>query len=95
MVRAETALFHWRLHVLKTNRLAEQARSFEESLLDRFSFTTITDKTSHTEAMEARARAEYERDRDEVLIGCVLDADAKEGDGPARTPSSDKQPYSF
>jgi hypothetical protein len=81
LARAETALFHWRVHGLKAARLAEQVRSYEETLLDRLSFATdITDKASHTEATEALGQVEYERDRDEVLIGCALDADAKEGD---------------
>jgi hypothetical protein len=30
--------------------------------------------------MAERAGAEYERDCDEVLVGCALDADAKEAD---------------
>jgi hypothetical protein len=80
LARAETAFLYWRMHVLKADRLAEWVRSFEESLLDGLSFTTITDKASHGEAVEARRRAEHERDRDEVLIGCALDAEAKEGD---------------
>jgi hypothetical protein len=29
---------------------------------------------------EALGQAVYERDRDDVLLGCALDADAKEGD---------------
>jgi hypothetical protein len=40
----------------------------------------ITDQAAHTEATEALARAKRERDRDEVLLGRALDADAKEGD---------------
>jgi hypothetical protein len=80
LARAETSLFHWRLQALKTNRLTERARSFEQPLVNRLCFWTITDNASHTEAMEARRRAEYERDRDEVLIGCAIDADAKDGD---------------
>jgi hypothetical protein len=81
LARAETALFHWRVHGLKADRLAEQVRSYEKTLLDRLSFATdITDKASHTEATEALGRAACERDRDEVLIGRALDADAKESD---------------
>jgi hypothetical protein len=81
LARAETALFHWRVHGLKANRLAAQVRSYEETFLARLSFASdITDKASHTEATEALGRAACERDRDEVLIGCALDADAKEGD---------------
>jgi hypothetical protein len=80
LARAETALFHWRMHGLKADRLAKQVHSYEESLLAVPTFTTITDEALHTEAMEERAGAEYERDRDEVLIGCALDADATAGD---------------
>ena len=80
LARAETALFHWRVYELKANRLAEQARSYVEPLPAGPSFTIITDEASHTKAMEERAGAEYERDRDEVLVGCALDADAKEAD---------------
>jgi len=54
LARAETALFHWRVHGLRADRLAKQVRSYEETLLDRLSFPTdITDKASHTEATEA------------------------------------------
>jgi hypothetical protein len=81
LARAETALFHWRVYWLRADRLAKQVRSYEETLLDRLSFPTdITDKASHGEATEALGHAEDERDRDEVLLGCALDADAKEGD---------------
>ena len=83
LARAETALFHWRVHGLKADRLASQVRSYEKAppLFDPFSFgTVITDEASHREAKEALGQAECERDRDEVLLGCALDADAKEGD---------------
>ena len=80
LTRAETALFHWRMHVLKAERLVRQAGSYRRDILPAPSFTMITDAASHTEAMEALARAEYERDRDEVLTGCAVDADAKDGD---------------
>ena len=33
----------------------------------------ITDKAAHAEAKEALGRADYERDRDEVLLGRALD----------------------
>jgi len=42
--------------------------------------TVIKDEASHSEAMEALAEAESGRDRDEVLLGCAFDADAKDGD---------------
>jgi hypothetical protein len=82
--RAETALFHSRMHALKADRLAKQVRSYEHTIAD-FSFpTTITDKAAHTEASEALGHARYERDRDEVLLGRAIDADAKEGDAFAK-----------
>jgi hypothetical protein len=88
LARAETALFHWRVHELKANRLAKQVCSYERTFLDglsglsglSFSAPEITDKASHAEATEALGQATYERDRDEVLLGRALDADAKEGD---------------
>ena len=85
LARAETALFHWRVHELKANRLAKQVCSYEKTFLDglsglSFSAPEITDKASHAEATEALGQATYERDRDEVLLGRALDADAKEGD---------------
>jgi len=39
-----------------------------------------TDKASHSEAAEALGEVESERDRDEILLGCAIDADAREGD---------------
>ena len=56
-------------------------RSYEQTFPNRFpSPTDVTDKAAHTEASEALERAKYERDRDEVLLGRAIDADAKEGD---------------
>ena len=81
LARAETALFHWRVHELKADRLAKQVRSYQETFLDGPVFpTVIRDKASHAEATEALGQATYERDRDEVLLGRALDADATEGD---------------
>jgi hypothetical protein len=82
LARAETAHFHWQVHELKADRLTKQVRSYEKAPLDGLSFFApeITDKASYTEAKEALGEAEYERDRDEVLLGRALDADAKEGD---------------
>jgi hypothetical protein len=85
LARAETALFYWRMHWLKASRLSDQVRSYEKDPLDLCSSPpVIMDKASHTEAKEALGQAEYERDRDEVLLGCALDADAKEGDAFAK-----------
>jgi hypothetical protein len=81
--RAETALFHWRTQALKANRLAIEARSYEQTI-DFFGLEppriTITDEAAHTEAREALARANHELERDEVLLGRALDVDAKAGD---------------
>jgi hypothetical protein len=82
--RAETALFHSRVQGLKADRLADQVRSCEVSLGDFSLPTHITDKAAHSEAKEALEQAKYERDRDEVLLGRAIDADAKEGDAFAK-----------
>ena len=51
LARAETALFNWRVHGLKADRLTKQVRSYEETFVDRFSLPTdITDKAAHAEA---------------------------------------------
>jgi len=82
--RAETALLHSRVHGLKADRLAIQVCSYEKEILPTLSFRTITDEAANTEASEALGRARYERDRDEVLLGRAIDADAKEGDAFAK-----------
>jgi len=86
--RAETALLHWRVHELKADRLKKQVRLQElaNRLLSR---AVIRDKAAHAEARQTPEQAkleqaEYERDRDEVLLGCAIDADAKEGDAFAK-----------
>jgi len=79
--RAETALYHWRMYRLKAMRLKQKVHSYEESVSDGLPpGTWITDKAAHSEAQEAVAEAESERDRDEVLLGCAFDEDAKEAD---------------
>ena len=78
--RAETALFDWRVRVLKVNQLADKVSSHESSVVDVSFLTHVTDKAAHTEATEALARAKDERDRDAVLLGRAVDADAKESD---------------
>jgi hypothetical protein len=82
--RAETALFYSRMHGVKANRLAIQMGSYERPSFGPSSFTRITDEAAHTEASEALGRARYEQDRDEVLLGRAIDADAKEGDAFAK-----------
>jgi hypothetical protein len=75
--RAETALLYSRIHGAKAERLATQVQSYEQS----FCFPTfVTDKAAHAEASDALGRARYERDRDEVLLGRAIDADAQNGD---------------
>jgi hypothetical protein len=78
--RAETALFDWRIWELKVSQLADKVRSHKSSVIDVSFLTHIADETAHTEATEALARAKDERDRDEVLLGRAVDADAKESD---------------
>jgi hypothetical protein len=81
---AETALFHSRVHGLKAQRLAGKVRSYEK-ISPNFPFPThITNKTAHRKATQALEQAKYERDRDEVLLGRAIDADAKEGDAFAK-----------
>jgi len=57
-------------------------RSYQKDFLEMgVAFRSeITDKAAHAEASEALKRAEYEQNRDEVLLGRAIDADAKEGD---------------
>ena len=78
--RMETALFDWRVRELQVSKLAAEVRSHEETSRTVSFLTHITDKAAHTEATEALARAKHERDRDEVLLGRAVDADAKESD---------------
>jgi len=81
LARAETALFHSRVQELKADLLAIEVRSYERTITDHLHFSPdITDKAAHAEAREAARRAGYERNRDEVLLGRALDADAKDGD---------------
>jgi hypothetical protein len=85
MARAETALIHSRVQGLKADRLATEVGSYEKTVADYSQLPPqITDKAAHAEALEALGRASYERDRDEVLLGRALDADAKEGDAFAK-----------
>jgi hypothetical protein len=81
LARAETALLHSRVQELKADRLATEARSYEQTLADHLQLPThITNKAAHAEALEALGDARYERDRDEVLLGRAIDTDAKEAD---------------
>ena len=80
LARAETALFHSRVHGLKADRLAIQVRPYEGSILDLPFSTIVTDKAAHSEAREALEQAKCDRARDEVLVGRAVDSDAKVGD---------------
>ena len=80
LARAETAVFHSRVQGLKADLLGIEARSYEKTITDHLHFPLdITDKAAHAEAREAARRPGYERNRDEVLLGRALDADAKDG----------------
>jgi hypothetical protein len=80
VVRAETALLHSRTHALKADRLREHAAIDDLVFMDPpWSRRTSGDKAASEVAAELE-QAEYERDRDEVLLGLAIDADAKEGD---------------
>jgi hypothetical protein len=78
LARAETALFDWRVRILKVGQLVHQVGSYEMTF--PVFPTHITDKATHTEATEALARATRERDQDKLLLWRAVDADAKEGD---------------
>jgi hypothetical protein len=78
--RVETALFDWRVRVLKVSQLSAEVNSYVKPALSDSFDTYITDETAHTEAQEALARAARERDGDDVFLGRALNADAKEAD---------------
>jgi hypothetical protein len=80
LTRAETALFHAMVQELKAAKLAIEVRSYEATIGDLELPSFITDKVVHTEAREELELANYERNRDEVLLGRAIEADAKEGE---------------
>jgi hypothetical protein len=67
--RVETALFDWRVRVLKVSQLSAEVNSYVKPALSDSFGTYITDETAHTEAQEALARAAQERDGDDVFLG--------------------------
>ena len=79
LTRAETALLHSLVHRLKADRLWKEVRSHEADFVPMLP-PEIIDQAAHDEANEALAEANYERDRDEVLLGLAIGADAKEND---------------
>jgi hypothetical protein len=84
LAQAEALLFHSRMHAVKADRISSEMRSYEKAAFPGLLVTVITDETAHTEASEALRCATYERDRDEVLLGRAIAADAKEGDAFAK-----------
>ena len=85
LTRAETALLHSRVHRLRVDRLSIQVHSYEKTtVFFADPGPEITDEAAHAEAKAAFEQAKYERDRDEVLLGRVIDIDAKEGDAFAK-----------
>ena len=84
LAKVETLLFHSRMHAVKADRISTEMRSYEKTLLPGLLTTVITDETAHTEVSEALECAIYERDRDEVLLGRAIAADAREGDAFAK-----------
>jgi hypothetical protein len=80
LARMETALFDWRVWRLKTSLLEEQVGSHEFPYGNLCFPPHSTERAAHAKATKALERAKRERDRDEVLLGRAIDADAKEGD---------------
>ncbi len=83
--RAECALFRWRVHKHEAERLAFKVRSYVEvtgglSLQSFGAEETITDEASHARGLKKLKHAEFERDREELSLGCAFDADAKDGE---------------
>jgi len=83
--RAECALFHWRVHMHKAERLAAKVASYVEVTGGLLSLSfgaerTITDEASYARVARELRRAEFERDRDELSLGRAFDADAKDGE---------------
>ena len=73
------------MYALKVIRLRDEVKSYKKSVFsDAPLGIVIRDEASHSEATEALAEAESERDRDEVLLGCAFEADAKDGDAIAK-----------
>ena len=64
--------------------MSQEAGGYEQTLADLHLPTFITNEAAHLETLEAAGSARRERDRDEVLLGRALDADAKEGDAFAK-----------
>jgi hypothetical protein len=86
LARLETALFHWRIHLLKAEAVSAEVQKHEKTTYT-YSLsplgaleTQILDQTAHARATKELERCEYERDRNEVLLAKAMNADAKESD---------------
>src|SRR4051794_32411696 len=80
--RAEVAILHRGMHNVRIGRLAAKVRSFERPALARLDCLDepiISDRGSHARATRALDHAYFERDRDEVLLGGAIEADAQSG----------------
>ena len=79
--QAEVAILHRGVHKVKISRLAAKVRSLERPALPRFDFEepVITNHGSHSKTTRALDHAYAERDRDEVLLGGAIEADAQSG----------------
>jgi hypothetical protein len=82
--RLETALLHWRAYQIKTDRLAAVVQSYKSTDFGfaplSFGATTIIDEAAHARAVKEFELNVGERDREELLLGRALNADAVEGD---------------
>ena len=74
-------MLHRGAHKVKISRLAAKVRSLERPALPRFDLDerVITKKESHAKATRALDHVYAERDRDEVLLGGAIEADAQSG----------------
>jgi hypothetical protein len=75
--RAEAELLYSRIQGARAEGLAMKVHSYEQPWR---SPTFVTDEAAREEASDALVRARDERDREEVLLGRAIDADAQNGD---------------
>src|SRR3954447_21808781 len=78
--QAEVAILHRGMQNVRIGRLAAKVRSFERPALARLDCLDepiISDRGSHARATRALDHAYFERDRDEVLLGGAIEADAQ------------------
>jgi len=77
---AEAGLYHWRMHGIKAHRLAEQVCSYESRDLELSFPPRIGDEAAHSEAKKALEEAEYEINRDKLLVARAIHVDTQSGD---------------